>query len=92
MDKLNIKLLNSIEDKLIRDNRFVPRKKFPKIYREYSFIFKKKGDAIKDIESNWYMHQNLSEIEEFRKIYASYKKDLKPQKIKVKIIKNSEKK
>ena len=47
---------------------------------------------LKDIESNWYMHRKLSEIEEFRKIYASYKKDLKPQKIKVKIIKNSEKK
>ncbi len=93
MDKFNIKLLNSIEDKLIKEiiDSYL-EKNFSKYIESILLYSKKMEMPLKDIESNWYMHRKLSEIEEFRKIYASYKKDLKPQKIKVKIIKNSEKK
>ncbi len=89
-DKEIMKVLNSIEDELIKEivNAFLI-KNYPK-YIDSVFLYSKKENyPLRHIESNWYMQKKLSENEEFMKEYSSYKnKNFQPDDVRIKLPKN----
>ena len=87
IDDANIGLLNTIEDHLIKEiiKTFLENNYLGFTKSIFSYAKKRKEFFLGDIESSWYMHKRLSEEEEFRKIYYSYKEknNFEPAQIKV---------
>ena len=87
IDDVNIVLLNTIEDHLIKEiiKTFLENNYLGFTKSIFSYAKKTKTLFLGDIELSWYMHKKLSEEEEFREIYFSYKEknNFEPEQIKV---------